>query len=194
MATKTPLTPEFDREKSPVDLSGSDQAALRMYLGIAPRDLGTTLDRLREQLSENQACLKEAEKLPTRASHIRAFKDVQEVAAKLYQTINTLPDHHRKMLPDVTLFVDQLAKFHNDVKIGLIQMRGRGSARGGGRLQAIARARQTAEHSIGFFFDMNARGPDGKLRSEGLTAPVFVQERKLFIEYCMDLIGPPPDD
>jgi len=194
MATKTPLTPEFDREKSPVKLSVYDEQTLGKLLGLQPRDRFPTLGQLSENLSENQVLLRTGSKLPTRASHIRAFELVQKDAERLYRTITELPEHHRTVLPDAAVFLGQLAEFHDQVQIGLIQMRGRKSARGGAKKQQIAWARKVVEHSIGIFFDLNARGPNGKLRSEGLKAPVFVQERLRFIEYCMDLISSPPDD
>lgn len=189
MVTKTQPKRQVAVRTSEVTLSSHDQATLGQLLGAGPRDRASLLDRLREQLSEHQACLRGAPLMPTRANHIAAFSEVQKDAARLYQTITQLPEHHRKVLPEVSTFVDQLAKFHDDVQIGLIQMRGRGTGRGGAKKQAIAGARKTVEHGLGVFFDLNARAPDGNLRTEGLTAPTFSQERLHFIEYCMDLIA-----
>lgn len=189
MVTKTQPKRQVVVRTSEVTLSSHDQATLGQLLGVGSRDRAALLDRLREQLAEHQASLRGAPLMPTRANHIAAFSEVQKDAARLYQTITKLPEHHRTVLPGVSTFVDQLAKFHDDVQIGLIQMRGRGTGRGGAKKQAIAGARKTVEHALGVFFDLNARSPDGTLRTEGLTAPTFSQERLHFIEYCMDLIA-----
>ena len=191
MVTKTEPKRRAIVVKLPVEFSTHDKATLGRLLGMGPRERGPTLKRLQEQLAENQACLRGAPLMPTRAHHVEAFNRVQKDAEKLYRTITDLAEHHRSMLPDASTFVDQLVKFHDDVQMGLIQMRGRKSARGGGKQQVVAGARQIVEHSLGMFFDLNALAPDGKLRSDGLARPVFVQERKDFREHCVDLISPP---
>lgn len=188
MVTKTEPKRRAIVVKQPVELSPHEKATLGQLLGMGPRDRGATLELLQELLAENQTCLRGAPLMPTRANHVAAFAMVQKDAERLYRTITDLAEHHRSMLPDASTFVDQLAKFHDDVQIGLIQMRGRGSARGGGKRQGVAAARQMVEHSLGMFFDLNALAPNGTLRSERLSRSVFVQERQHFIEYCMGLI------
>lgn len=138
-----------------------------------------------------QASLRGAPVAPQRAHHIDAFKLVRKDAERLYRTIEGLPEHHRSLLPDAAAFMDQLATFHDNVQIGLRQMKARKSPRGGGKRQLIANTRKVAEHSFGVFFDLNALGENGELLSHGLKEPRYVPERQRFVEYCMALIEPP---
>lgn len=191
MPTITPPKKQRVVTRREFTLSEYQRRELAKLLGIKPRDRQEIFALLLSHFSDQDAALRGAPLAPTRAHHIGAFVKVQKDAERLYRTITELPDHHRALLPDVGTFVDQLAKFHDGIQTGLYQMRGRGSARGGAKKQVVAGARKTVEHSLGIFFDLNARAPNGKLRSEGLTAPVFVQERLLFIEFCMDLLNSP---
>jgi ABC-type Na+ transport system ATPase subunit NatA len=190
MPTITPPKRQVTVTKSDITLTRSNQDEIGRLLGLDRAGRATTLNALQGLLSENQALLRGAPLAPQRAHQVSAHTLVQKDAARLYKTITSLPDHHRQNLPDVEKFVSQLAEFHDQVQIGLIQMKGRGSQRGGGKKRGVAMARKVAEHSIGVFFDLNALGTDGKLRTDGLTVPAYAIERKHFVEYCMDLISP----
>jgi hypothetical protein len=190
MPTKTPLKRQATVTRGEIALTRYNQDEIGKLLGLKRSNRAATLDALQVILSENQVLLRGAPLAPQRAHQISAHTLVQKDAARLYQTITSLPDHHRQNLPDVDKFVSQLTEFHDQVQIGLIQMRGRGSQRGGGKKRGIAMARQVAERSIGVFFDLNALDADGQPRTAGLTIPTFASERQHFVEYCMDLIAP----
>lgn len=192
MVTETQPKRQATVVKSPVHLSTYHQGMLGQLLGIDRRDRGPALERLREVLAENHACLRGAPLTPTRAHHVAAFAKVQKDAQRLYQTIDGLPAHHREQLPDVGVFAGQLAKFHDEVQIGLFQMRGRGSARGGAKKQAIAGARQMVQFSLSMFFDLNAHAPNGSpwTVEAKVTDAAFARDRQHFIEYCLGLIDP----
>lgn len=191
MPTITPVKKQHVVVRREFTLSPYQQRELAKLLGIKQKGEKDIFAILLAHFADHSARLRGAPLAPQRANHITAFAKVQKEAARLYETIAVLPDHHRTLLPNVDAFTSQLAAFHDGVQTGLIQMCGRPSPHGGGKTQSVAGARLVVEHSLGVFFDLNARAPDGKCRNEGLTAPMFVQERQYFVEYCMDLIETP---
>lgn len=190
MPTITPLKRQATVTQSDIKLTRSNQDEIGRLLGLNRSSRKEVLEDLCRVLSANQALLRGAPLAPQRAHQIRAHSLVQKDAARLYKTIAKLPGHHLQNLPDVEKFVSQLAEFHDQVQIGLIQMRSRKSQRGGGKKQNVAMTKRAVEFSIGMFFDLNALGTNGQLRTAGLTAPMFAIERQHFVEYCIDLIPP----
>jgi hypothetical protein len=178
--------------KAPVQMTPFKESEAGRLLGIKPSQRGPVMAELRARLTECSALLRGAPLAPQRAHQVAAHEQVRKDAARLYKTISELPDHHRNNIPDADVFLTQLGNFHDQLQFGLIQMRGRGSQRGGGKQRTIARTRQAVEHSLGMFFDLNAVDGKGRLRSDSIkaTGPIFLPERLRFVEYCMGLIDP----
>lgn len=146
------------------------KSQLADHLGITDHTArADTVDRLNALLDDCGAKLQAAEAGPLRAHVIAANEPVRALAERLYKTIAKLDAPYRNMLPGAPAFVDHLANFHDQLAITLFQMRGRSSARGGARKVEQKNAKDTVLHALRAFYDLNALGDDGKLRSSNLN-------------------------
>ncbi|MBD8873860.1 hypothetical protein [Rhodanobacter sp. DHB23] len=146
------------------------KSQLASHLGISDTTArANAVERLNALLDDCGEKLRVAEAGPLRAHVIAANEPVRDLAEKLYKAIAKLDAPYRNMLPDASAFVDHLANFHDQLAITLFQMRGRSSARGGARKVEQKNAKDTALHALRAFYDLNALGDDGELRSRALN-------------------------
>lgn len=172
------------------------KSQLAHHLGIVDTTArANALDRLNALLDDCGEKLQAAGAGPLRAHVIAANEPIRALAERLYKAIAKLDAPYRNALPDASAFVDHLADFHDQLAITLFQMRGRSSARGGARKVEQKKAKDTVLHALRTFYDLNALGDDGELRSSNLngadqaTWRRYEEQRQEFVAWIAPELG-----
>lgn len=163
------------------------------------------VERFNAVLSDAKKKLISADGGPLRAHLIAAHEDIRARAEGVYRDTERLlriiketGEPYRSSLPDIPEagdFLAQLGIFHDQLSIGLSQMRGLPNARGGARKVEQAKAKEVVHHALRTFFDLNATDANGELRSaslneQGRTAwESFVEDRDDFVAWAADTAG-----